>query len=252
MHDRELYERMHASLRASARLITAGAADSRLIERDGLVACVVPSAPERSFFNSVVYVSPGDVLNALDELAVTFESEGVHAWTVWVPEHDRDVAVVLGRRGHILDADPAAMALELDRFEGQPTPAVAIDFDPDIADIARMNDVAYGFDGDFVRALGGLPGSTVHRYAAVLDGRPAAGMMTLDVNGDCLIAFVATLPEARGRGLASALMTRSLLDARERGCTTSSLQATKMGQPIYERLGFRDLGPLQMWEKRKP
>jgi len=46
-------------------------------------------------------------------------------------------------------------------------------------------------------------------------------------------------------------MTRALLDARERGCTTTSLQATKMGQPVYDRLGYRDLGPIQMWERRQ-
>ena len=77
-------------------------------------------------------------------------------------------------------------------------------------------------------------------------------MLSIDHEGDCWITFVATFPEARGRGLASALMTRALLDARERGCSTSSLQATKMGQPVYERLGYCDLGSVQMWERRKP
>jgi hypothetical protein len=46
-------------------------------------------------------------------------------------------------------------------------------------------------------------------------------------------------------------MTRALLDARERGCATSSLQATKMGRPVSAGLGYRDLGPIQMWERRK-
>jgi len=66
------------------------------------------------------------------------------------------------------------------------------------------------------------------------------------------VTFVATLPEARGRGLAARLLTHALHDARERGCTTTSLQATKMGQPLYERLGYRNLGPLHMWERRAP
>jgi hypothetical protein len=45
-------------------------------------------------------------------------------------------------------------------------------------------------------------------------------------------------------------MTAALLDARERGCTTTSLQATKAGYPVYAGLGFRDLGPIDMWELR--
>ena len=105
-----------------------------------------------------------------------------------------------------------------------------------------MNDVAYGYGGDFVRALGELPKEAANLYAALVDGRPAAGLLAVDNEGDCWITFVATLPEARGRGLATALMTQALLDARKRGCTTTSLQATKMGRPVYERLGYRDLG----------
>ena len=46
-------------------------------------------------------------------------------------------------------------------------------------------------------------------------------------------------------------MSLALHDARERGATTTSLQATKMGYPLYARLGYRDLGALQMWERRK-
>jgi hypothetical protein len=45
-------------------------------------------------------------------------------------------------------------------------------------------------------------------------------------------------------------VTYALHDARGRGCTTTSLQATKMGQPVYSRLGYRGLGPVQMWERR--
>jgi GNAT superfamily N-acetyltransferase len=250
VQDTELYERMQAGLLGFGRLLTAGAADSRLVERDGLVASIVPATPDRSIFNSVIYRSPGDLIDALDELAGTYEDEGVRAWTVWVPERDRQVAELLERQGHTLDADPVAMALELAQFGGRVSSDVAIDLDPAVTDIARLNDVAYGYDGDFVRALDDLPKSATHRYTAVEDGHSAAGLMTFDEEDDCFIGFVATAPEARGRGLANALMTRALLDARERGCTTSTLQATKMGQPVYERLGYRNLGPLQMWERR--
>ena len=60
-----------------------------------------------------------------------------------------------------------------------------------------------------------------------------------------------TLEAARGRGLATSLMRRALADARERGCTTTTLVATKMGHPVYARLGYRDLGRVQMWERRR-
>jgi predicted acetyltransferase len=72
-----------------------------------------------------------------------------------------------------------------------------------------------------------------------------------DHDGDCGIYFVATVPEARGRGLASALLRQTLVEARDRGCATSSLQATAAGFPIYERIGYLDAGAIEMWESRR-
>jgi GNAT superfamily N-acetyltransferase len=89
-------------------------------------------------------------------------------------------------------------------------------------------------------------------HVARINGQPACGVGTNDHEGDCGVTLVATLPEARGRGLARNLLTRALLEARERGCTTSSLQATRLGYPVYRRIGYRDLGPIQMWERRRP
>lgn len=75
--------------------------------------------------------------------------------------------------------------------------------------------------------------------------------MIIDAHGDAGAYAIATVPAARGRGLATGLLRQALSDARERGCSTSTLQATKVGFPIYERLGFENLGPIDMWERRK-
>jgi GNAT superfamily N-acetyltransferase len=56
--------------------------------------------------------------------------------------------------------------------------------------------------------------------------------------------------QARGHGLASLLLRKALADARDRGCTITTLQATRMGYPVCARLGYRDLGRVQMWERR--
>lgn len=249
MDDRELFERQHASLGAFYRLVAAGTASSRLVERAGLVAAVVPATPDRSVCNGVVPQSSRALSGALDDLARAYQGAGVRAWTVWLPAADEQSAALLEQAGHRLDATPVAMALELERFD-EPAPGVELDDAPRIADVGTINDTAYGYDGDFTCALADLPTDAAHLYVARVDGKPVASTIALDHEGDCLIGLVATLPEARGRGLATALMTRALLDARERGCETTSLQATTMGQPVYERMGYRDLGPLHMWERR--
>jgi GNAT superfamily N-acetyltransferase len=224
-------------------------ATGHAIELDGVRAAVVPACPQRSVVNCVVYSSAEALADQLGRLAEEYERAGVRAWTVWVPEADHRVAAFLEGAGHVLDARPAAMVRSLDGIE---PPAIELDLiEPDMAVAARVNDVAYGFPGDFERAFQRMPPSPAYLYVARADGAPACTLLTYEEDGECGIYLVATSPEARGRGLATALMSRALIDARERGCATTSLQATARGRPVYQRLGYRDIGVVQMWERRR-
>ena len=46
-------------------------------------------------------------------------------------------------------------------------------------------------------------------------------------------------------------MAHALADSREQGFETTTLQSTKLGFPVYEALGYRDFGVVQMWERRR-
>jgi ribosomal protein S18 acetylase RimI-like enzyme len=116
--------------------------------------------------------------------------------------------------------------------------------------VGLLNDLAYYSEpGEFEQSLASTPDG-MHLYGAIVDGECVSCLSATYHDSDCGIWFVATKSDARGRGHASALMKRALHDARERGCTTTTLQATKAGQPLYQRLGDRDLGAMQMWERR--
>ena len=77
-----------------------------------------------------------------------------------------------------------------------------------------------------------------------------SSVVSQDHGGDCSIWWVATIPEASGRGLAAGLIRRALADGRARGDEISTLQATRLGRPVYERLGYRGFGTIEMWERR--
>jgi predicted GNAT family acetyltransferase len=229
----------------------ARSAGAQVLELEGLIAGINPAVPERSVFNSVVYLDPHALAGAYDQLAAAFAEAGC-AWTVWVPEGDRATAELLEAKGHSLDARPRAMGVEL---EGVPEPDLSgldwtDDGDPD--EMAALNDAAYGYEpGTWVRGMGrGSSGMRI--YMVRVDGKPAATVSTLDVGSDCPIWMVATAEWARGRGLSTAMMRRAIFDAAKRGLRTSTLQATKLGAPVYRRCGYRDFGSLDMWELRPP
>ena len=225
--------------------------DAKVVEREGVLAAVTPTVPERSVFNGVVYSDANALRDSLDELAGIYEEAGVRAWTVWVPEEDDAAAELLEAAGHRLDAEPRAMGMELAGFPDPDLEGIDWSVGSDLDEMCLINDRAYGYaDGTFRASLDD-PGHHLHVYLARVDGAPAASVASFDVEGDTPIWCVATLPEARGRGLSTALMRRALADARERGSATTTLQATKLGAPVYERLGYMDLGALQMWERRK-
>jgi GNAT superfamily N-acetyltransferase len=251
MDDDALYQRAFDGLLGFYRFLAQASAGAELWERGGVIALVSPMAPERSFCNGVLYSDPAALVASLPELERIYENAGVRAWTVWVHARDRDAAAALADAGHVLDANPAAMAVELDRFAEAPSPGVDIRPGAGVAEVARINDAAYGYDGDFAGMLTTLPEGAYELYVASLNGEPSACTGAFRHGDNCDITLVATVPEARGHGLATELMKRALADAREHGCSTTTLVATKLGEPIYARLGYRGLGTLEMWERRK-
>lgn len=251
MDDSTLWARMHANLRQFCRLTGDASPGARVEELPGVTASVVPATPDRSLMNSVAYDRAQDLERALPRLADIYAEAGIRAWTVWAPATDERAVRLLAEAGHVMDADPAVMCMDLEGFDLPRPDDLDLVEGPSVETYMELNDRAYGFEGPaFVTGIRRLPGVVFH--VARADGVPVACAGGHDHDGDCCITFVATLPEARGRGLARKLMVLTLREAIDRGCTTASLQATKMGYPLYAKLGFRDLGPLQMWERRAP
>jgi GNAT superfamily N-acetyltransferase len=215
--------------------------DGRWLDDDGIGAIVMPHVPERSLVNSVIYERGANVAAAYDRLAALYSG----AWMVWVPQGETETATFLESKGHRFDGQPAAMMLELDSFTPPPAPP---SWEPaTMAQVGRINEATYPWrDGSLERALLSIDEDAFHLYVA----EDATVVGIHDCDGDAGVFFVATLPEARGRGLAAGLMGVALEEARERGCDVSTLQASPMGEPVYERMGYETLGRMELWERR--
>ena len=86
------------------------------------------------------------------------------------------------------------------------------------------------------------------RFVAYADGEPL-GKLFLNLAGLPVAAVygVAVVPAARGRGVATALMTQALREARERGATRAVLHSSPMALGMYRRMGFTERCPLDAW-----
>jgi GNAT superfamily N-acetyltransferase len=251
MSNAEAIDRHRGALMSFARLTGRSGDDSRVIERDGVVASLAPAVPDRSILNSVGYRDAGALAAAVGDLAAAYDESGIGAWTVWVPEDDREASALLEAAGHRLDASPVAMVADLSKLPELEDEELDWDADAPAATVASVNDRAYGgsFFGPGISGLAAIDGTRL--YQARAGGEAACVLVTYDNGDDCEVYMVATLPEHRGRGLARRLMHRALAEARDRGLAVSNLQSTKMGYPVYERLGYEPICTLEMWERRK-
>jgi GNAT superfamily N-acetyltransferase len=249
----QVIELQRRGLEAFYRLLARAGDGSRLHEFPGVIGCAVPACPERSFPNSVLYESCEELSAALDALATEYRHAGIKAWTVWVPEEDARAKELLAEAGHHLDAAPTAMAIDLADLPDAGPELDELDWDAEAtpAEVAELNNMAYGWrDGEFTGAFTRNPDSAFRLYRARVDGDLACVAGTLDVDDDCLVAMVATDPAQRGAGLARRLCHAALIEASDRGLATSSLQASQLGRPVYERLGYGSFGAIEMWERR--
>ncbi|MEE1785844.1 GNAT family N-acetyltransferase [Streptomyces sp. SP17BM10] len=83
-----------------------------------------------------------------------------------------------------------------------------------------------------------------------LDGTPAGACLTYDDGRATGVYWLATLPSARGRGVARAVMETALTAVRPDRPAT--LVATAAGEPLYRRLGFTDQGRTCWWTRTAP
>jgi len=90
--------------------------------------------------------------------------------------------------------------------------------------------------------------ATVYRGYVGFEGNvPVATSVGFSYRGIAGVFFVSTLPEFRGKGYGRALTWRATVGARPEGCRESYLQASKMGYPVYVRMGYRPVAFYQEW-----
>lgn len=92
-------------------------------------------------------------------------------------------------------------------------------------------------------------GIPAYHYIGYYKDKPVATASVLLGDKVAGIYNIVTLPEARRRGIAAAMTMQTLLKAKEAGYRVATLQATKLGAPIYRRIGFVEHGTSDVYVK---
>lgn len=241
--DAELHRRGIRTLIASWERIAAGTAGARVHRFDGVIAAVFPCGPERDIYNNAVLaqgLSKTGCAEAIEVMESGYRKAGVEYFAAWVSEEDMRMRTELERRGYTVSEITRAMGMDLDRIAlPRPMPELAPPAFPDYRRLFLPGDLLAGCDPTAFRLTLGR-----------LDGETVAAAISLEVEGDCGIYNVETLEPARRRGLGTSLTLLHLYGARDRGCTTASLQSTAMAERMYTATGFRDLGRIIEYSPR--
>ena len=144
-------------------------------------------------------------------------------------------------------ATPGMVASPVDRvtLAKQAVPELDIQRVTDAAGIdAHRQAATTGFGADPAVAEGTVCVDLLERpecvvYVGYADGNPVVSGMGWRTGRTIGVYSIATIPAARRRGFGAAMTARVVADGALAGCDVAVLQASEMGRPIYERLGFR-------------
>jgi GNAT superfamily N-acetyltransferase len=121
----------------------------------------------------------------------------------------------------------------------------SVQSEADLQDFKRVLVTAYEMpakmaDGWVQAALAlGIERTPWQMLVGRLDGEAVATNMLFVGGGVAGIFGVATVPEARGKGIGAAISLAPLLQARALGVRYAALFATEMAIRVYERIGFQ-------------
>jgi GNAT superfamily N-acetyltransferase len=195
-----------------------------------------------------------DVQFTIDGLQARIDAQGAPAfWWLGPDAKPDDLGSTLERHGLKPAGEIPGMALDLRSLDGR-LPEIAgfsvekVGSETQQALWARVAAIGTGFPENAVDAMEEVEATLCdaayraqHRYIGYLDGKPVASAALVLDSGLAGVYAIATIAEARQRGIGRYMTMLPLSEARRLGYHVAILQASSMGHPIYKKLGFSDV-----------
>jgi GNAT superfamily N-acetyltransferase len=226
---------------------TASGIHNALLKRTGGVVLLATGLPVR-LFNQVLVENEDATVEAMASAVATIRKRGdTFLVNLRVGADDRFISLMatLG-----LAADPGLLmpgmtlwpiptdgARSLPGYE-----IVRLDRAAQLDDHIRATALGLGMPEPWARSLIrasvlGTPG--VSMYTGYADGEAVTTGVGFRTGRTIGVYNIATVPAARRHGYGEAMTRRIADDGVRAGCDVATLQASPMGLPIYERMGYR-------------
>lgn len=215
------------------------------------------------WFNGVLSSRPSSQLDQafIEETTQYFRTKHVGMFTWWMepPLARSDWEPLLSQYGFGFSDDTPGMAADL-RALNEPAQKVnglevrVVADDESLRAWAHIFIIGYGLPSDWEPVVYQLAlrlglGFPIRNYLGYWNGEPVATSCLFFSAGVAGIYSVSTLPEARGKGIGTAITLQPLLKAREMGYRIGILQSSEMGYNVYKRLGFRHLCQIEHFQR---
>ena len=232
-----------------------GSAPSREVYEDQYLKRVTLFAPELPQFNCVhlAQLTHENMHVKINETVEHFKSRNLpFQWNIGPSTRPIDLGEHLQAYGLTKVSDYPGMAVELESMnESFPEPS-GFTIKP-VKDVETFRDwiqawtEGFGLkqsSGEVILDIESNLGFGEHlprrSYVGYLNGKPVSCSLLFMASGVARIFLVATIPEARRRGIGALISLAPLKEARERGYKVGVLHSSKMGYGVYRRLGFKD------------
>ena len=170
-------------------------------------------------------------------------------WWVGPSSRPADLGELLEARGLASRPwRPPGMAVDLEGLASLAAPAgLEVRRVADEATVKSWLD-ASGAQTEALATAGIEPEGPMRHYVGLLEGEPVGASSLMLAAGVASLQLVATVPEARRRGVGTTMSLAPMVDARELGYGIGILASSPLGFGVYSRIGFREYFRWRVYE----
>jgi ribosomal protein S18 acetylase RimI-like enzyme len=265
MNASEVLELADLNLAEAAREIARWQPDHRVEEREDMLLVADADPFPVGYGNSVMALGTRapESAEALVARADRFFGQLGRGYTVWIRDHlDGDLEAHLQGTGLSSFAETPGMVLDAPIPDRPLEPGLRVVQVEDTASAGALGAVeaagyaTVGMPRHVTEGIFSTPERFINPHTVVvlgyLEERPVAAAIANLSHGIAGLYWVVTLPEARGRGLGEACTRLAGNRAFELGARCVILQASAQGEPIYLRMGYREITRYRWYAKGPP